>query len=111
MRDAHGLRLEERDRERLAPVLWLVQGGGHENEAGAARLTTPSPPPPPSPDDSRARTKGAQDIDICSSTSVWTPALLCFVNQQLDWKVEAVFGFQPSWTVKHCDGTVSALQC
>ena len=53
--------------------------------------------------------QGAQDV--CSSTSAWTPALLCFVNQQLDWTVEAAFGFQPSWTFQDCNGTVSALRC
>ena len=111
LRDAHGLRLRNGTAQRLAPVLSSYKGGGHENEAGAARLTAPSPPPPPSPD-SRARTEAEQGAqDVCSSTSAWTPALLCFVNQQLDWAVEAAFGFQPSWTVQDCDGTVSALRC
>ena len=111
LRDAHGLRLLNGTAQRLAPVLSSYKGGGHENEAGAARLTAPSPPPPPSPD-GRARTEAEQGAqDVCSSTSAWTPALLCFVNQQLDWAVEAAFGFQPSWTFQDCNGTVSALRC
>jgi len=105
MRDAHSLRLKNGTAQRLSPVLVQYKGGGgHVAELGAARWN------------SSAKREGRDATalwtqDVCHSTSLWTPALLCLVNRQLDWAAEAAFGFRPALAVRDCDQNVSTLKC